>query len=324
MEIIYYIFDTMLSYTVNTFHCVLTNNALLPAYKGSTFRGAFGVALKKVSCAVRNKVCADCLLSARCIYALIFEPTSWQHNLSRTATPTHPYIIEPDTSHQTHYSIGALFCFNVVLFGDHIHSIPYFIYAVQIMGETGIGSKKGGGRAQFTLREVTGADGSQIYGSASNRTFPSSQTLTLKTPQVNSVQTGKLSVSLKTPLRLKSDNKLTDKLPFQEFIRACLRQVAAFHTAYGDGDPPLDYRSIVADAAVVKSIESSLHWHDWKRYSNRQQHAMLFGGLLGNISFVGKIGQLMQIIDQARVTHIGKQVTFGLGQFSYVWEPESE
>lgn len=55
------------------FTCRFTEDALLPPYKGSTFRGAFGGALKKVVCAVREKDCSRCLLAARCVYARVFE-----------------------------------------------------------------------------------------------------------------------------------------------------------------------------------------------------------------------------------------------------------
>ena len=44
----------------------------LPAYKGSTLRGAFGHAFKKVVCALRTKTCGDCLLNERCVYSYIF------------------------------------------------------------------------------------------------------------------------------------------------------------------------------------------------------------------------------------------------------------
>jgi hypothetical protein len=37
----------------------------LPVYKGSTFRGAFGHALKKVVCINRERTCASCLLKER-------------------------------------------------------------------------------------------------------------------------------------------------------------------------------------------------------------------------------------------------------------------
>jgi hypothetical protein len=55
------------------FHAVLEDDAILPPYKGSTFRGGFGVALKQVVCALRRQGCPACLLRRQCVYALVFE-----------------------------------------------------------------------------------------------------------------------------------------------------------------------------------------------------------------------------------------------------------
>jgi hypothetical protein len=41
----------------------------LPEYKGSTFRGGFGYAFKKVVCALRARECPECLLRGKCIYS---------------------------------------------------------------------------------------------------------------------------------------------------------------------------------------------------------------------------------------------------------------
>ncbi len=50
------------------------DDARLPEYKGSTFRGVFGHALRSVVCALRRCTCADSLLSSRCcLYPFIFE-----------------------------------------------------------------------------------------------------------------------------------------------------------------------------------------------------------------------------------------------------------
>jgi hypothetical protein len=55
------------------FHCKLESEAILPYFKGSTFRGVFGHALKKVVCALKNQECNTCLLNKRCIYTQVFE-----------------------------------------------------------------------------------------------------------------------------------------------------------------------------------------------------------------------------------------------------------
>ena len=55
------------------FSLVLDDDAVLPEYKGSTFRGIFGHFLKRVVCALKQQECADCLLREKCVYFQVFE-----------------------------------------------------------------------------------------------------------------------------------------------------------------------------------------------------------------------------------------------------------
>jgi hypothetical protein len=41
------------------FLCCLTDETILPCYKGSTFRGVFGRALKRVVCALKRQECVN-------------------------------------------------------------------------------------------------------------------------------------------------------------------------------------------------------------------------------------------------------------------------
>jgi hypothetical protein len=45
----------------------------LPAYKGSTLRGGFGYAFKKIVCVNKEKICESCMLKQKCAYSYIFE-----------------------------------------------------------------------------------------------------------------------------------------------------------------------------------------------------------------------------------------------------------
>ena len=50
------------------FTCRLEDEAVMPPYKGSTFRGVFGHALKRVVCALKRQECDNCLLREKCLY----------------------------------------------------------------------------------------------------------------------------------------------------------------------------------------------------------------------------------------------------------------
>lgn len=303
------------------FTCRFLDEALLPPYKGSTFRGAFGAALKQVVCAVREKDCSRCLLASRCVYARIFEtaPARQEQGLRLAASP-HPYVIEPPSSPQTRFAEGDLFHFDLLLFGEFTEYLPYFVYAFESMGEQGLGGRRRQGLGRYQLESVT-CGNQAIYNAADRKlAVPKPQNLTLDD---GSPATGLLRLQLLTPLRLKYDNQLQAELPFHLLVRACLRRISGVFSCFGSGEPALDYRGLVARAAQVQVCDAKLRWCDWQRYSNRQEQTMLMGGMLGEISYRGELGEYLPLLDLARELHLGKQTAFGLGQIDVRFHPEA-
>jgi CRISPR/Cas system endoribonuclease Cas6 (RAMP superfamily) len=115
-------------------------------------------------------------------------------------------------------------------------------------------------------------------------------------------------------LRLKYLNELESGLPFHVLIRAALRRISSLFTAYGDGEPDLDYRGIVRRAQEITIEKSALHWFDWRRWSNRQDQGMLMGGLMGSITYAGALTEFMPLLLLCETLHLGKQTAFGLGK----------
>ncbi len=301
------------------FYCRLLHDAMLPPYKGSTFRGVFGRALKKVVCALKQKECKDCLLKEKCVYALAFE-TSIALPLAdgaRISSPPHPYVIEPPLNFETNFKKESVFDFHLLLFGNANNSLPYFIYAFDQMGKIGIGKKIAGRRARFELEQVK-TGGHIIYNNNDRKITIDDppEILTLSDPENYPDESVRLQIILETPLRLKFENHLKADLPFHVFIRAILRRISSLCICYGQGEPDLDYRGLVKKAKDVKTGKSELEWFDWRRYSFRQDQSMLMGGMTGSALYEGKIAEFMPLIDFCQKVHIGKQTSFGLGKFN--------
>ncbi|MEW6667562.1 MAG: hypothetical protein AB1512_20335 [Thermodesulfobacteriota bacterium] len=98
------------------FFCSFETDAWLPVYKGSTFRSAFGLALRNVVCALKRQECCECLLREKCLYPKVFETRKTVETTERprTAAPPHPFVIDPPLNPRTQFPKGSAFDFQLI------------------------------------------------------------------------------------------------------------------------------------------------------------------------------------------------------------------
>lgn len=286
----------------------------LPPYKGSTLRGAFGAALRRISCALKRKDCDGCLLRQSCAYSYIFEtpPPPDAAMMRKYPRVPHPYIVEPPVDERTVLDAGESFDFGITLIGRAVEFLPYIVYAVRQMGEAGIGK----GRGRFRLDNVMAgenpvyeADCEVIHSVPDSRIdlFPAE---TPPFPPVDGVD-----MELLTPLRIKFGERFVNDIEFHMIIRAMLRRVSALYEFHEGGDSSSwDFKGLIGQAGTVKTVRHDLRWRDWERYSNRQEELLKMGGLTGSVSFEGEIGPFMPLLRTAEALHAGKGTVFGLGR----------
>ncbi len=226
------------------------------------------------------------------------------------------YVIQPSSGVQRAYPRGAEFDFNLLLFGPVNQRLPYFIYAFDRMGRIGIGKKINGRRAMFRLESVE-SSGKEIYCGADQKLseYNGCENLKLSPGKNQPSAAESIALTFETPLRLKHNNRLASELPFQLLVRAMLRRVSVLLNHYDDGEPDLDYPGMVRRARDVKTVDTSLTWEDWRRYSMRQDRAMMMGGLQGSVTYAGNLDEFLPLIEFCSKVHLGKQTTFGLGRF---------
>ena len=298
-----------------TFHIKLTQNAVLPAYKGSTFRGVLGHALKRTVCALKKQTCAACILRQNCTYALVFETA---HALpvpqnAKISAPPHPMVLEPPLTEKQNFTAGDTLACNIVLFGELNRNLPYFIYAFDQMGRIGLGKNKNGSRAGFILESVT-FDNKEIYTKTDGRiTLPDPLPKLTLNPAPGSNR-NHVTLKLHTPFRISAKTGRRPDLPFDLLIRALIRRCTALFNTYGRGEPALDYPALVKKAAQVRLADNRLSWFDWQRYSSRQGTKMFMGGLLGQVAYQGDLEPFLPFLHMAQIVHAGKNTAFGLGK----------
>ena len=89
--------EALLLYERFRFSLKVTRLMVLPPYKGSIFRGAFGGAFKRVVCAAPKADCTTCILRRQCLYVAFFEPpppASYPDAAKFSHAPP-PYVFNP-------------------------------------------------------------------------------------------------------------------------------------------------------------------------------------------------------------------------------------
>lgn len=300
------------------FQCHFDALALLPPFKGSTLRGALGHALKKTVCALRKNNCDSCLLKENCPYPFLFEVEKVDSQATpekaRVSGRPHPYVLMPPADPKRHYNKGEPFSFAIKLFGRANTYLPHLLYCIELMGQEGLGSKKDTMIGTFGLDAVLQNDVT-IYTADTKALRPvAPQDLALAQPN-DTPMVGRLTILLKTPLRLKQGNQFQgNALPFETLVRAALRRISSLENHYGNGEPDLDYKGLVKRAGIIKTVHDNCRWFEFERYSNRQQTSMLLGGLIGTIEYEGDLTEFLPLLRYCEQTNLGKQTSFGLGQ----------
>lgn len=342
-----------------------------PPYKGSVFRGGFGYAFKRIVCVVRNKGCDGCLLKQKCIYSYIFEtpPPEDAEMLRLYPKVPHPFVIEPPDTEKQSFEPGEAFSFQVILIGQAIDYLPYFIYTFTELGKQGIGQ----GRGKYDLILVEGVGfGNEAVPIYHNTT----QTLANNYPVIHARQMGinsqdthnegisqsrppyqgghqfnppyrstdcsrrsqggtkegvknipqkdtsqendhanTVTISLLTPLRLRFDGHITDKIEFHVLIRNLLRRISSLSYFHCGEKFEADFKGLIEKAKGVRLLKGDIHWFDWKRYSTRQEEWMSLGGVIGTVSYEGDLSDFMQLLRLGEYVHVGKGTSFGLGKY---------
>ena len=291
----------------------------LPEYKGSTFRGALGHALKRLVCVTGMHSCEPCLLRPRCVYPYLFEsrPPQDATALRNYRDIPQPYVLIPPLTEQREFQIGAAFAVELVLFGKGIDHLGYFIYALQKMGAHGVGP----GRGTFKLVAVDALQADQsaceIYSAEkiALQEFGPPISMQQITATQSASNTQRIALEFLTPTRLTQDDKLVEQPEFHILIRRLLSRLSSLSRFHHDMPLEIDFRALIEAAKQVTIAAHTLHWHDWERYSNRQQARMKLGGVLGTVSYAGNLEPFLPFLALGAWTHVGKGTSFGLGRY---------
>lgn len=289
----------------------------LPEYKGSTLRGGFGHAFKKIVCLFRNKNCQDCRLKDTCAYRYVFETRPCSEvrlfkNTKYEAVP-HPFILEPPETEQTYFTREQEIQFSLILIGKGIKFLPYFVMAFEKLGEIGIGKR----RSKFIIKKIMTED--EVIYEQEKKELKVKHSKNMFIPEryeFDNKEKVDWTLQFLTPARIKHGRDLVVNLEFFVLITSLLRRamlLSYFHS--GEILPEWDHRSIIEMAKKVVIKENNIRWQDWERYSNRQHTRMKLGGIIGTITYQGQLKPFLPLLQAGEIFHVGKATSFGLGKY---------
>ncbi|MFQ5858292.1 MAG: CRISPR system precrRNA processing endoribonuclease RAMP protein Cas6 [Anaerolineae bacterium] len=293
----------------------------LPAYKGSTLRGGFGYAFKKMVCIQKDwRKCTPCQLGNTCPYGYIFEtsvPEDSEVLRSLREVPI-PFVIEPPLDDKTAYRPGDRLSFDVVLVGRAINYLPYFILAFQELGRAGIGKPRG----KYILQRITSVHPWQstrelVYDGVDVRVGGRDLSVSAAdvVQRVEALPADRLTMQFITPARLKYRGKYVREPEFHVIVRNLLRRISSLSYFHCGQLWETDFRGIIGAAEEVKVARMDVEWVDWERYSGRQQRRINLGGFVGQVTYRGALAKFHALLAWGELVHIGKATVFGHGQY---------
>lgn len=286
--------------------------AALPPYIGSTVRGAFGHAFRKVLC-----VCSRGS-SGGCPYHSIFESAlndGALRFLRNVEKVPHPYLLEIPVGTKQYYERGDILHFTVRLFGFAVDYALNMIDVVSLMGKKGITKN----RVPFRIVQVyTGSNPERmriLYDGIHKQylSIPDTESFDCEN---NSFNIDTVRFHFLTPVSLVDNGKLQNKPYFSILITSLIRRIACL-AYYAEGID--EVTSVTQGEKIVlenvNTEEESLVWMDTSRYSNSQKTDMKFGGMIGSVVYNGDISKWYPLLKFGELVHAGKRTTFGFGQY---------
>lgn len=317
---------------------------MLSFFSAATLRGAFGWSFKRLVCyQPQVKQCEGCLLRGQCPYPQVFEPPPPAGTIyAEQERAVAPYVLRAPADAQRRFGAGELLSFEVVLMGRAITLLPYFALALQQLEQHGLGQ----GRARVKVRTIDllpprrpegsgpqgegtvagGGEGDgksaggaviRLYDAAqpglihNHPGWPAGQWITEQPAP------GQVTIHFQSPTRVQSEGRVQGEPDFHVLYRALLRRTSALCTVHTEQMWETDFAGLAEAARSVKTVAASMKLERRQRHSDRQGE-MEFWGAEGIMVYGGDLTPFWPLLQLGQVIHVGKNCTFGLGQYQVV------
>ncbi|MBN1984600.1 MAG: CRISPR system precrRNA processing endoribonuclease RAMP protein Cas6 [Chitinivibrionales bacterium] len=295
-----------LPFTMYTIKLDLQNSSPVSTFLAATIRGGIGYALRSCVCSFMQENCSKCLLQHSCAYSLLFNsaPPPDAPRLKNYAAIPRPFAIYPQKS-------GSNISLSLLLIGAAaIKSLPYFIYALNILGKRGLGRN----RVPFDVTEVWSPSETLVYTKGVTVLTEEYQGENLEIV-VGSGTQRRITIEFVTPYILRQNDRIVSTIAPYPFFSSILRRITNLHAFYGEN--PTNTIDPYPFLACTKQICVTSHLKPLptKRYSTRQKTVIDYTGMVGHLALEGELGPVYPLLAAGQVVGIGKNTVFGYGRY---------
>lgn len=294
-----------LEITVARLKLRLLEEAVLPPFKGSTFRGLLGKSLLDAWCPYKREECTKCARNAQCPYPNFFKP-----HLSRggKSIPA-PFLIDPKPDRRTYLTKGDVVEFALNFFGWGVNWFPFVMAAIWRGGERGLlGVKRARFRLEFPEMPAR-PDEPSAWANISNGMEK------ISTLQVTRRKGRVEAIRLLTPCKLKEEGRVIGKPDGRTLITALQRRIGALVHFYGEKSE-IKENPAWKEAPFLVTGEEELRWVVLERPSFTQGERVNIGGWVGTIHVESHNEEAGFLLRVGEWSHVGKNTVLGCGKIA--------
>jgi hypothetical protein len=292
-----------------TFHVVLasTEEGKLPAYLGSTLRGALGHSMRRFVCVFPDRRCHLCELASSCSYAIHFNSPG------NDGGAVNPFVLNPITQDKLVWNKGDLCEFNLTLIGDSAVHAGIYLDAIQDMAARGLGV----GRLPFDVLQITNASTNALIWHAGKAWLRNCRP---SRPEFAPRASKAVLVRFDTPVRVISGQRLHQRLSFVDLAHSLYRRIELLSQAYSQERFIWESHSVLKAADQIQtSVE---YWEpiEFERYSMTRGGTLQLGAIRGWARYEGELTPFTPILEAGKLLHAGKNATIGFGHYQLAYD----
>lgn len=277
----------------------------------NTVRGAFGHALRQVTCR-----CGPDRHTKDCVYARIFEPRGMaRQGPSGFAEWPRPFVLRTRPLDGQVFFPRKPFSFDVHLFDLRNPELPSFVKAFALIARQGMGPLRR--RAKLTSVEQLDADG-RVLGQVWDGKKCANLFEPASVPLTGNGAAPSLSIRFLTPTELKCDGGLAARPDFPVLFARVRDRISILRTLYGPGPLEIDFRALGERAASIEMPRCQVEATHVRRRSSRTGQVHPLGGFTGEAEYRGRLGEFLPYLQAARWTGVGRQTVWGKGEIAIV------